>query len=180
MKVLLRLGCLLWERVQREVTGNRTQQQTKRYILCWLYPIIKRKTPVFSQLTCMCFYIYTGSFLRLRAVPPHGPVPVAYPEAPSHAAAQEPGRPGRPPRTGWEGPRLSSGASGKHGTPTGTPCARPHPATGCRPCATPGPRGPPQRPAATAEAARGEPCGLPSSNSHRTKKPTFGDTVGML
>lgn len=47
MKVLLTLGCLLWERVQREVKGNRTQQQTKRYILCWLYPIIKCKTPVF-------------------------------------------------------------------------------------------------------------------------------------
>lgn len=69
MKVLLTLGCLLWERVQREVKGNRTQQQTKRYILCWLYPIIKCKTPVFSQLTYMCFYIYTGSFLRLRPRP---------------------------------------------------------------------------------------------------------------
>lgn len=34
MKVLLTLGCLLWERVQREVKGNKTQQQTKRYIIC--------------------------------------------------------------------------------------------------------------------------------------------------
>lgn len=47
MKVLLTLGYLLWERVQREVKWNNTQQQTKTYIVCWLYPIIKCKTLVF-------------------------------------------------------------------------------------------------------------------------------------
>lgn len=41
------LGYLLWERVQKEVKWNKTQQQIKTSIVCWLYPIIKCKTLVF-------------------------------------------------------------------------------------------------------------------------------------
>lgn len=61
MKVLLMLGYLLWEGVQREVEWNKTQQPTETYIVCWLDPIVECKTLVFSQqwTSYICFYIYT-------------------------------------------------------------------------------------------------------------------------
>lgn len=116
----------------------------------------KMQNACFPQLTYMCFYIYTGSFLRLRPGPaPRGATSRSRPRCLPRGSESGTGRPGRPPRTGWEGPRLSSGASGSTGHQQGQALRTPHPPTGCRPCATPGPRGPPQRPAATAEG-RGE------------------------
>jgi membrane-anchored glycerophosphoryl diester phosphodiesterase (GDPDase) len=70
MKVLLMLGYSLWERIHREAKQNRTQQQTKTYIVCWLYPIIKCKTLVFLNSNIYTYYNPLGSVpASLYAVP---------------------------------------------------------------------------------------------------------------
>lgn len=74
MKVLLMLGYLLWEGVQREVEWNKTQHPTETYIVCWLDPIVECKTLVFFStvnIIYMLLHIYILYSSRLDPGLPH-------------------------------------------------------------------------------------------------------------
>lgn len=179
MKVLLTLGCLLWERVQREVKGNRTKQQTKKVHRMLTISNHKMQNACFfsRQLTYICFYIYTGFIPQAAPRPaPHAVLslaspPCAQPGAGSVSCGAEGAGPGEPPRGAGKARGCAPGASAKHLTENGAP----RPAHACSLAAgrQPGPpqgRGSPQRPATPAEAARGRATWSPLQQQQQNQK----------